>query len=115
MVYTGLYVFFKLFVIGFYFFLNYLLLVFLINCYWFLFFKLFVIGFYFLNYLLLVFVFLNYLLLVFIFFFEIICYRFLFFFNYLLVFILKRHNDQCKPWDPIGIANECTLINTISM
>jgi len=21
--------------------------------------------------------------------------------------------DQCKPWDPIGIANECTLINTI--
>jgi len=21
--------------------------------------------------------------------------------------------NQCKPWDPIGIANECTLINTI--
>jgi len=23
--------------------------------------------------------------------------------------------DQCKPWDPIGTANECTLINTISL
>jgi len=23
------------------------------------------------------------------------------------------HKDQCKPWDPIGIANEYTLINTI--
>jgi len=25
----------------------------------------------------------------------------------------KIHKDQCKPWDPISIASECTLINTI--
>jgi len=25
----------------------------------------------------------------------------------------KKDEEQCKPWGPIGIANECTLINTI--
>jgi len=26
----------------------------------------------------------------------------------------KKIEDQCEPWDPIGIANECTLINNIT-
>ena len=25
----------------------------------------------------------------------------------------EHDRNMCKPWDPIGIANECTLINTI--
>ena len=26
-------------------------------------------------------------------------------------FFFFKFKDQCKPWDPIGIANECTVIN----
>jgi len=26
---------------------------------------------------------------------------------------LAKKKHQCKPWDPIGLANECALINTI--
>jgi len=33
----------------------------------------------------------------------------------LIFYNLKKNKDQCKPWDPIGIANEYTLINTISL
>jgi len=27
--------------------------------------------------------------------------------------LFQKDKDQCKPWDATGIANECSLINTI--